>query len=115
MTCYTCALCWPVIENLVDDGTSVLDCSRPVAGSCLVLFLLERIVLVILVVVGDWRSCAPCREADFPPRRGEAALRYKVLAFALLLGRKLSTCTNIAIRLGAGAYRAVYWCWLGRD
>lgn len=115
MPCHTCALCQAMIEDFVDDGASVLDGGRPVAGGCLVLFFLEGILLVILVVVCDWRSCAPCREADLDLRRGKAALGYEVLTLALLLGRKLSACTHVAIRLGIRAHRAVYWCGLVGD
>lgn len=88
-----------MIEDLVDDGTSVLNGVRPVGGSHLVFFFCELVFVLFLIVVCDL-SGAPCRESDLGLRRRLAACSNGMLALALLLGRDVATGSNVAIRLG---------------
>lgn len=48
----TCAVLGPVIEDLVDDGPSVLFCGGPVVG-CLPIVRLFELILSFLIIVRD--------------------------------------------------------------
>ena len=90
-----------MIKDLVDDGSCLFCCSRPVVGGQFIIIFLERILVFILVVICDL-SCASCRKADLGLRRWQAAFSYKMLTLTFLLCRNVSAGANIAVRLRVG-------------
>jgi hypothetical protein len=100
-----------MIENLIDDGASVLDSSSPIGWSCFVLGLDKRVSIFFFVVICDL-SGAPRGEADFGLRWGQAAFGNEQLALTLLLAGDVSTGTDVCIRLRLRVGRAIDWCWL---
>lgn len=85
-----------MVEDLVDDGASVLDGVRPVGRGHLV-FLLSKLVFIIFFIVIRDLSCTSCGESDLGLRRRLAACGNGMLTLALLLGRNVATGSNVAI------------------
>jgi hypothetical protein len=91
-----------MVEDLVNDRTSLFGLGRPVVGSGIV-FVLFKLVLVFLFIVVRDLGCAPCRKADLGLGRRQVACSYGGLALTLLLGGHVATGANVSIRLRVGA------------
>jgi hypothetical protein len=102
-----------MIEDFVNDRTSLLGRVRPVVGSHLVIVLYELILVFFLVVVRDL-GCTSRREADLGLRWRLSTRGYGVLTLSLFLGRDVSTSAHVRIRLGVRVGRTIDWCRLVR-
>jgi hypothetical protein len=88
-----------MIEDLVNDGATVLNSVCPIGGRHLVFLLRKLVVIIFFIVVRDL-GCATCREPDLSLRRRLAACSNGMLTLALLLGWDIATSSNVTIRFG---------------